>query len=155
MRRSPTIIAVFATVFAAGCGDTPEPFPFEGEILAGPATSDATGPRLSTRVEGELILSWMERGPDGDALLFSDYRDGEWQQPRAVINNVTMFVNWADLPSVVPLGDGRLFAHWLVKRPGGAYAYDVVISQSPDDGDSWLDPISPHSDGTPSQHGFV
>ncbi len=50
--------------------------------------------------------------------------------------------------------DGLMAAHWLAKKPGGTYAYDVMMSVSPT-GRSWGTPFSPHDDGTPTEHGFV
>jgi hypothetical protein len=46
-------------------------------------------------------------------------------------------------------------AHWLVKQPGGPYAYDVVMAVSTDAGASWSGDISLHADGTATEHGFV
>jgi hypothetical protein len=66
-----------------------------------------------------------------------------------------MFVNWADLPSVVPLGDGHLAAHWLQRTEGEWYSYDTVFRQSFDDGATWSSALVPHADGTPTEHGFV
>ena len=65
------------------------------------------------------------------------------------------FVNWADFPSVVPLSSSTWAAHWLVKRPGGTYAYDIAMALSPDAGASWGEAVTPHDDGTPTEHGFV
>ncbi|NNE88793.1 MAG: exo-alpha-sialidase [Silicimonas sp.] len=65
------------------------------------------------------------------------------------------FVNWADFPSVSPIDKTRWAAHWLAKRPGGTYAYDVAVALSDDAGSSWSAPIVPHTDGTPTEHGFV
>ena len=65
------------------------------------------------------------------------------------------FVNWADFPSVTAVTEDFWAAHWLVKRPGGTYAYDVAISLSHDGGESWDSPFTPHTDGTATEHGFV
>jgi hypothetical protein len=65
------------------------------------------------------------------------------------------FVNWADFPSVVPVSDSLWAAHWLEKREGSAYAYDIVASISSDAGVTWGERLVPHNDGTPTEHGFV
>ena len=66
-----------------------------------------------------------------------------------------MFVNWADLPSVTPLNATHWVAHWLSKSAPDTYAYDVLVAFSGDKGGSWGSPVRPHTDGTPTEHGFV
>ena len=36
-----------------------------------------------------------------------------------------------------------------------AYSYDVRVAWSRDAGETWSDPITPHDDGTLTEHGFV
>lgn len=64
------------------------------------------------------------------------------------------FANWADIPGVRPLSDGRWLAWWLQKSADATYAYDVQLATS-DDGIEWRPIGSPHHDGTPTEHGFV
>jgi len=64
-------------------------------------------------------------------------------------------VNWADFPSLAALPDGTLFAHWLAKSGPGTFAYDVRVTRSRDGGRTWSEPITPHRDGTLTEHGFV
>ena len=45
--------------------------------------------------------------------------------------------------------------HWPYKRGPGSYEYDVYIAVSYDRGVSWSEPIIPHGDGIPAEHGFV
>jgi hypothetical protein len=97
----------------------------------------------------------MEPGENGTALKYARYLNGGWSQAEDVVVIPDMFVNWADMPSVTPLGNGRLAAHWLQKSADLTYAYDVVYMQSADDGVSWSEAIRPHTDGTPTEHGFV
>jgi hypothetical protein len=111
-------------------------------------------PRLSGG-NGDLMLSWLVPGEHGTTLRFSQYVQGQWSPARTVVEDVNMFANWADLPSVVPLGDNRLAAHWLVQRPHNVYSYDVAFAQSGDAGQTWSAALTPHSDGTPTEHGFV
>jgi hypothetical protein len=66
-----------------------------------------------------------------------------------------MFVNWADLPSVTALTGTHWVAHWLEMAGSTTYAYHVVVSQSFDGGESWSEPLKPHTDDTPTEHGFV
>jgi hypothetical protein len=65
------------------------------------------------------------------------------------------FVNWADVPSVLRLADGTLAAHWLQKSGPDTYAYDVRLSYSTDEGQTWAPSFAPHNDGTTTEHGFA
>ena len=66
-----------------------------------------------------------------------------------------MFVNWADLPSVLSLSAEHWMAHWLSYSADLTYSYDVVVSQSFDGGSTWSEPVRPHTDETATEHGFV
>jgi len=46
-------------------------------------------------------------------------------------------------------------AHWLAKSADSTYAYDVMLTVSDDAGETWSEPFRPHTDGTPTEHGFV
>ncbi len=122
-----------------------------------PAASGASLPRLSMSPQGEVWLSWVEEAstPGTHRLLFSVLGADGWGPPVTVAEGGPWFVNWADFPSVVPLGEGRVAAHWLAKREGGVYAYDVAMAVSTDNGKSWGEPLNPHTDGTATEHGFA
>ena len=53
------------------------------------------------------------------------------------------------------LAGGTLAAHWLQVSGSSAYAYDVRLAFSTDEGRTWSAPTSPHHDGTPTEHGFA
>jgi hypothetical protein len=74
---------------------------------------------------------------------------------RTVASGRDWFVNWADVPSVLRLGDGSLYGHWLQKSGPDTYAYDVRLARSTDDGRTWGSSFIPHSDGTKTEHGFA
>ncbi len=103
----------------------------------------------------EIILSWLEPVGDDHALRFARLVGDEWSPPVTVVRRPDLFVNWADFPSVVVLPDGTLAAHWLQYSGPGTYSYDVVVATSTDGGATWGEPSRPHSDGTPTEHGFV
>jgi hypothetical protein len=48
-----------------------------------------------------------------------------------------------------------LAAHWLQQRPDNVYSYDIRLAVSRDSGTTWTAPLTPHDDGTPTEHGFV
>ena len=154
MRQIFSSLALSATLLVWGCSG-PSDTPISSvERLAVPEQGYATSPRLSGD-SGDVVLSWLVPGVDASALHYSRLTAGQWAPSVSVVDGVEMFVNWADLPSVVPLGDRRLAAHWLIQRPHNVYSYDVAFAQSADDGATWSSAMSPHDDGTPTEHGFV
>ena len=118
-------------------------------------TAETTGPRLSSTIDGELVLSWMEARDDGTALRYAPLVGGALQIPVDVVVEPRMFVNWADLPSVMQVDADHWVAHWLRDSADLVYSYDVVVSQSFDGGRKWSGPVTAHDDGTPTEHGFV
>jgi hypothetical protein len=127
--------------------------------IPSPAAAGARYPHLAQADDGTLLLSWLQPtgAPGSFSLQFAHWEAAAsgWSMPRKVAQGSDWFVNWADFPSVVPLGGGHLVAHGLQQRPGNVYAYDVRLAASEDGGRSWSAPYSPHDDGTPTEHGFV
>lgn len=124
--------------------------------LNGPAGATSAEPRLSTLPGGGLLLSWLEGEPGGPhRLRCAVLRNGRWGVPHTVAEGDSFFVNWADFPSVQPLGRDGLVAHWLWRTGADAYAYDVRISVSPDGGRTWSRPKRLHRDASATEHGFV
>lgn len=105
---------------------------------------------------GAIYMSWISHHPDSktNSLNYARYSDGEWNQATQIAEDSTWFVNWADYPSVVADSNGPIAAHWLDKIPGGTYAYNVNIAMKKSS-NGWSDPITPHSDHTATEHGFV
>ena len=124
--------------------------------LTSPAASGSRLPRLSLAPNGTVWMSWVTEEAEGvHTLQISALKGGAWTKPLVVAQGTGWFVNWADFPSLL-VGPGQFMAaHWLQKRPGGTYAYDVVMSVSRDGGETWSPPFSPHDDGTATEHGFV
>jgi hypothetical protein len=122
--------------------------------LASPAGAESAQPQLTTSSRG-ILLSWVERSGRTATLKFSERTAGGWSPPRTVASGDDWFVNWADVPSVLRLEDGTLAAHWLQKSGLDAYAYDVRLAYSTNDGRSWSAPFTPHHDGLKREHGFV
>jgi hypothetical protein len=124
--------------------------------MASPAPSGSREPNLTTDGAGRVHLSWTEVVPaGGHALRFSTLEGEAWSEPRTIAAGDDWFVNWADFPSLLVLPGGRLAAHWLQKSGPGTYAYDVRVALSQDGGRSWSAPLTPHRDGTRTEHGFV
>jgi hypothetical protein len=85
----------------------------------------------------------------------SRFDGAAWSAPSDVVAANDLFVNWADFPSLHAFENGHLVAHWLQKSGSGAYAYDVRLARSTDGGATWSAPVTPHKDGTKTEHGFV
>lgn len=143
-------LALILLLTSSACGRAPAP-----TLLETPTAPGASLPRLSVDPDGLPWLSWVEPTDAGHALRFSRFEDGRWLESQTAAEGQDWFVNWADFPSVVHLGAGRMAAHWLQKVEGGPYAYHVKMAVSIDAGSTWSAPRSPHADRSATEHGFV
>jgi hypothetical protein len=125
-------------------------------MLESPAGPNSGEPNLALDSQGRVHLSWLERDGDSTVALKLAIRDGNaWSPPVTITSRSDLFVNWADFPSVFVSPSGRLVMHWLQKRPGGKYSYDVMTRQSADGGTTWSEPRVLHDDNVSAEHGFV
>ena len=163
-RWTRTLGSTLVVSVLAGCapGDestTPAaaPPPRFGAVTAieSPAAPGAGEAWLYAEPDGTILMSWLEPSAEGHALRFSMLDGAGWGPVRTVTSRADLFVNWADFPSVIRLPDGSLVAHWLQRSGPDTYAYGVRLARSTDNGASWSAPVTPHSDGTPTEHGFV
>ncbi len=155
--RGWAALAASVAMFAA-CGTTSDgSTELAGlEALPSPAGSGSAEPNFHVARDGRVLLSWLEAVDDSaHALRLSVLSGDGWSAPTTVTHASDLFVNWADFPSVVELPDGRFAAHWLQRSGTGRYAYDVRVAQSLDGGATWSAPVTPHRDGTQTEHGFV
>ena len=120
-----------------------------------PAGQNSVSPNLSLDLSGSPILSWMKVGENTVALEYSRWEGSRWSSPVTVAKGDNWLVNRADFPSVVQLTESLWASHWLVMTDPAIFAYDVVVSLSTDGGVTWDAPLTPHTDGTFSEHGFV
>ena len=145
-----TLIAGSAAVAESTQGDVA----LRTQTLSSPVKAPAGQPQLSVSSRG-VLLSWIERTGTRSTLKFAERTPAGWSAPRVAAAGDDWFVNWADVPSVLRLSSGTLVAHWLQKSGPGTYAYDVRLSRSSDDGKTWSSSITPHHDGTKTEHGFA
>ncbi len=125
-------------------------------VLDNPTQSGSRYPHLYKDNKGVLYMSWLSHiEEDISALQYTTYRDQRWTEPKTVRINTDFFVNWADFPSVVGINGQELAAHRLKKVEGGPYAYDVQVSFYNEETDRWDAALTPHQDGTATEHGFV
>jgi hypothetical protein len=137
----------------ASQGQAPLAGPFAE--LASPAPAGSAQPNLAAGPDGTIWLSWLEtRAEGGHRLRLSRLAADRWSQPVTLAEGTSFFANWADFPSVFVTRDGTLAVHWLERSGQGTYAYGVRVRTSRD-GRAWTDTIVPHSDASPTEHGFV
>ncbi len=152
---STAVIAPCLLVFAACSIDQPGALLPKTAELETPAGDGSKVPHLSVAGDGAVIMSWLEPSASGVTLKWSALDVDGWQEALTVAQGDDWFVNWADFPSVTPITESFWAAHWLAKKPGGTYAYDVAASLSRDGGQTWGEPFVVHEDDSPTEHGFV
>lgn len=151
MRKVKVYLLITVGFFLGSCADNHQTI----TTLSSPAGANSAQPHLSLLPSGQPLLSWLETKDSAATLKYSRLVATIWTPASTVSEGTDWFVNWADFPSVVPLSEDKLAAHWLKKRPGGTYAYDVVVSHSEDSGETWSEALTPHTDATATEHGFV
>jgi hypothetical protein len=124
------------------------------EPIALPAVGHTDSPQLTTSENG-LIFSWIEHRGGTAYLRFAAHSASGWSETRTVASGGNWFLSWADVPTVMRLGNGTLVANWYRATNPALEAYDILLSYSTDMGRTWAPPFSPHSDRTTTQHGFV
>lgn len=121
-----------------------------------PAAIGSASPGLSVGKSGTLYLSWQTRDADSTLHLRFATRtvaDTMWSRVRDVATGKNMFVSATDVPTVHELPNHGLVALW--RGSHGEAGYDVAMAHSEDAGATWSKPSAPHSDITPTEHGFV
>lgn len=117
---------------------------------------DSGEPVLSRSTDDALVLSWMEPVSEGrHALRWTRWRGEGWGPVATALTTDSLFVNWADVPAVIPTRADTLFAHVLRRTAGGTYDYAVLVSASTDGGAHWTPPNVLHAGGSHGEHGFV
>lgn len=119
-----------------------------------PATTPSGEPYLFTDQNDNTFLSWIEEEEGKYFLKFSKLEMGKWSAPRVISSGENWFVNWADYPLIAANGQ-KLIAHYLGKSGEGTFAYDVMLTTSQDEGNTWSVPKSVHDDAKQAEHGFV
>jgi hypothetical protein len=151
-------IALLVMLLASACSQNNGGGPWLEDVveIASPGERGSRYPHLAVGTDDAVIMSWLQPVNDRrHELRYASLQESTWTGARSVAGDDDWFVNWADFPSVVPGPDGLLAAHWLQQRTGHAYSYDVRLAVSADAGQTWSEPMSPHDDGTPTEHGFA
>jgi hypothetical protein len=137
-------------VASAGSAElTIEPLTFE-------AGGDAAQPNVAALPGSGFIVTWQQHAAIVQELWFAELNsDGKELRRGRIARGADWFINWADFPSLAVLDNGDWVAYWLQKNAAAPEAYDIQLTRSTDRGRHWSRPVAPHTDGTPTQHGFV
>lgn len=111
-------------------------------------------PYLFTDSNNNIFLSWIEVSEGKNFLKFSKLENEKWSEPHLISSGENWFVNWADYPLIAANGK-QLMAHYLGKSGAGTFAYDVMLTTSQDEGNTWSEPKPVHDDAKQAEHGFV
>lgn len=154
--RANAALALLVTSVLGACGaERPAAEGWSVSELPSPAASGSAQAHLALSAAGEPVLSWLEPSGDRRVLKFSTFDGSAWAESQTIASGDDWFVNWADLPSVVPIDAATWIAHWLVLKPEQRYAYDIVYAVSADRGRSWSEPRVLNDDDAIAEHGFV
>lgn len=147
--------AAACAALAAGCDREPDTLPRAATELAVPAGAGSGQARLASGPDGQIVLSWLEPAAEGTALRFSVLDGDAWSEPRTAATGEDFVVNWADLPSVVPITQDVWIAHWLQASPESYASYDIAYATSSDRGSTFAAHGLLNDDGALTEHGFV
>ena len=160
MRIKYYLPTLFILVTALGCKQKPKKTSEPKEVkvviqeMDSPAQNSSSLPFLYSNKD-VMLLSWVETEADTiSTLKYTELVDGTWQEPKTIIQGSDWFVNWADYPMIAE-NNGNLWSHVLKKSTEGTYSYDVKMNSKPKGATEWKTNLDVHTDGTPTEHGFV
>ena len=149
MKQHYLVLFLLMSILVAGCQFNDQSF----REFQNPADTESRYPYLFTS-DSTLYMSWLGTTNNGSALNYASYSTGQWSDVQTAGTDSSRFINWADFPSIIANESGPMAIHWLHKKSGGPYAYDVNIAFAQEQG-RWSEPITPHNDRTATEHGFV
>lgn len=162
VRRGPATLALLALALA-GCAGGRDPAEWAAVREVTPpflARARATDAAVAADAHGRVAVTWVTRDPAGGAdLWIAVSRDSGLSFATPVrLNRAAGRVSSHAESRPVPVWGprGLLAVAWAASRADGGHATDVVVSASPDAGDSWGEPVIVNDDagGVPRYHGF-
>lgn len=126
--------------------------------IEAPTGANGSESSLHKAKDGTIYLSWIETDKEKNSkLLFATLnKNNTWSAPKPIASGNDWFVNWADFPNLTSFGENGLATHYLEKSGGSqSYNYDVKMTISNDNGNTWDNAFVPHTDKTQAEHGFV
>jgi hypothetical protein len=122
--------------------------------LTTPSGPESGHYHLAALPDGSASLSWLEMKPER-ALVWSSFDGRSWSQPQTIVKDHNLLLNWADFPTVCPLSDGRMAAHWLMRHPVQKFVTSLRIGHSADAGRTWRTVFAAGESLTDDYSGFV
>jgi hypothetical protein len=153
-------IALTSSVAGLALVMAPSPVPAQGPApltvapIVSPAGAGSSEPQFTTQ-GNRVILSWLEGDEEHSTLRFAERTATGWTVAQNVHSSDQINVNAVDVPSVRLLANGTLAGQWTDKNGPNPEASTVRVSWSTNQGRTWSAPVSPHHDGTETEHGFV
>lgn len=123
------------------------------EDMYSPAGLNSEEPTFFQTKEG-TGLTWLEKTGEVVSFKYANYKNSNWTEPKTLVSGEQILANWADFPGIQTNGN-HWIAWFLQMNNPDFFAYDVMIMQSSDRGESWTKPQKLHSDSTLTEHGFV
>ncbi|HET9529118.1 MAG TPA: hypothetical protein VFQ92_02110, partial [Blastocatellia bacterium] len=152
-QTSFAFLLMFALVPLSAFGQGAASSAITVQLIDSPASAGSGQPNLYAAADGRVYLSWIEALDEKRrAVRFAVRKDGQWSEPRTIIEAEDLLVNSADFPSLVALPGGALVAHWPVKGEPGTHASSIRIARSLDGGKTWSQPVIPHTDRSAVEH---
>lgn len=140
-------------IYLAGCATKPTGIP-QLSMMDVPCLSPSSEPFLFTGDNDKVYLSWIETHGEQAELRFSLLDGNIWSQPQLIDSGQNWFVNWADFP-MMAANRRSLIASYLAKSGPGKFSYDIRLTTSSDDGQTWSSPIPLNEDAKEAEHGFT
>lgn len=148
-RRFNSIALLFLALLWLSCNKAiNDPLP--------PVSDGSVYPNLIQSNDGSLFMIWTNEKEKYSSIVFSEFNGRAWSDPVLIFESNSLFVNWADFPSIFHAGGDSLIVHWLQKSASGTFDYNIQLSFSTDRGKSWSNPMIVNQDGgKKGEHGFL
>ncbi len=144
------VTAMTGALALAGYGQA-----LKAEAQPNPSAANSLQASWSVAADGSPLLSWIETQPSGRyTLKYAVRKGGQWSEAKTVAANRKVFRHAAELPEVIALADGTLFAHWI-ETPGDDPDAEFLYVSASKDGVKWTTPILAHKDRSMVQHGLA
>jgi hypothetical protein len=126
------------------------------ETQPNPSKEKSYQPSWSAAGDGSPLLSWIEAEPKEGmyTLKYAVRKGGQWSEARVIVANRKFFRQAAEMPEVIALPDGTLFAHWI-ETPGEDPDAEFLYTSVSHDGVKWSMPVLAHKDRSMVQHGLA
>jgi len=124
--------------------------------MKSPAGENSSAPNMHLTEDGEIYITWMQKNADTtNSLYFAVLENGKWSKQKHIAKGEDLLVNYADFPTITSFRNGALAVNNLEFIKNAGFAYNIDLRVSDNNGQDWSAPMRPHTDGTPTEHGFV